>query len=353
MRATATLDRKPGRARRVSACVWMVLASCVWITPAMPGHARGGEAEIARFSDEFPPAAKRLMEAAGRARGTGQVTELPPDREPLVDEFRFANDHGYRKLELFRERVTGDPDKPWYVVCLWEGGGYELSWSPETSSYQVAHAGPLLPKDFATRFSYSHRFGRFFKAPYSVSGSTVSEILERPETHIAGAEEAIVNGHSCIRVALETVLKTGSSIPFEVTVDLAPDLGWAVVGFESQISTMPPSRQNITYATTGGDVPELAEVSIIEFLKPGLPETSATRWRCRFDSIEHEPTPVEDFSMGHYGLPVIAGPSMEPGDVVEDGANGTPRAVWIVGLSVLGLTTSALLWRAGRRPSVG
>jgi len=321
---------------------WCLGVSCLLV----PTWARGDETNIARFRREYPPAAKRLADANTRVRGSGQITVLGAGQVPSVKDFRFATDHGYRKLELSRVGEEASSSRTSYVACLWADSGYELRWSKKTLAYQVSHAGPVDAKR-TPRISYNIQFGRFLAAAFSVCNIDLREAIERESTKVLAADPVFLGGHECLRVKLKTFLGQDKPLVFEITADVDPSRGWIVLGGQSQTGPFPPQRQDIIYSDQTAERFQIREVAINEEFDPSLPESQATRWRCRFDTIEDRSTPIEEFSMNHYGVTPIVGPGS--GEELAAARTGNIGLTRIAVTATFGLLGIVALWYSGKR----
>ncbi len=313
-----------------------VAALVVLASSALSAPVRAIEGEADRFLREYPNAGRQLEARYAHLQGEGlyeQVSQTASNRPPFRARLSFAVEGMNRKIELRHER-TGQvemiPDDK--VYCRNQQHDFKLNRKGDKGAYTVGDISGAT-ESRGSNPALDHTYGRYLVAPFTVGSIKLTEMISDPSFVVASATTEKVGDDELVRINFTYGVGNAAQEGF---VLLAPSKGWTIREWETRLDTLKvPIYSKITYRPTGDDLPlpRVIEIKDADFTLKTL----------SFDNVEFKPTPVEEFTLAHYGLP----------DVSTPGASGGPwnTAFWLAGAAAVAIFMGALLRRFGSRLS--
>lgn len=290
-----------------------------------PGVA--GEAELARFRKEYPPAARALEVKYARIKGTGKMSFQRGNRPANVSVAYFSADHSARKIVLEQTTKVGLTAT---VDCLSDTSSFRLSRPKKDAAYKVIDIGTAQEVRPATAANL-----KFLTAPYAAWGYSLPEYMKVPKHNfvLKSAENVIEGGRSLMAVDY-TAGRMDAPSRFRVVLD--PSLGWVMRSAEirSEPRLDYVMRSEVEYDPAGGEAPWPRTA---RFNAPGVEVSTFV-----FEKISSDATPEVEFTLPFYNLPNAAAPAPSTRAYVN------AAVYWLFGAAVLGTATTYLLhWIAG------
>jgi hypothetical protein len=305
----------------------VVIFSLSLLTPVV-----AGQGEVTEFKDTYPGALNLLEARYARVKGSVRLiqTQGRDKTRRVIEEGTFAADHGFQKLSLTHRTTPGlSSAKQESIFCVGNGRAFRLARDTGAAGYEVQGVG----SDGLSASVYVQRFGRFLSTPFSIYGSRLSRIVAGSNFRVVSAEKIEKEGRHLRLVKYEL----GSpETPDRATLLLDPAAGWILRGGELQFGRSPGHetiRFEIEYAEGPGNTffPRRVQMN----------EPNGGLSTCEFFDVSWESTPVEEFSMGFYGLPDLSASQVVP-----------PKGgylYWLFGLGAIAIVLSLIMGKLSKR----
>jgi hypothetical protein len=252
----------------------------------------------ARFLNDYPAAYEKLVASTERVKGCLAKTIVDVDGTVLNGGMvRFSTDHGMWKAECDGEE---DGKKVAAVVCSGGEKQFVLGKNEGKDAYFIADA---RRSNYVGNLKVYSEIREHCAASYSIGGRPMIDIIRAPGFKVTDATTTVLDGENCVRI---TYVSEGTLRGANATVTFDPASGWTI----RQASI----RTNASAVGIGGKERDAGNVSIDLVYDP-LSEVKAIPTRMTIESpyykekrvytfsdVRVEGTPIEEFTMAHYGV---------------------------------------------------
>lgn len=252
------------------------------------------------FRQQYPDALRRMERFFSEIEIIGTLLEGPPgEAAPSEYRVRFVSSAGASKYE--RQQL-----RPGQNTVVWcrnpDRYVFLLERASEVSTFAARRMHPKNAPVFDSTERYAHRH---FKAPYTVFGVPISELMDHRDFSIQSVSSVERDGRRLVHVkydfrpGTDLLLRSGE-------LWLSPQEGWAVREYRSLYAfPSSPSRPGeitglIDYDRMQDGV-AIPRRSIVDQSFGG----GSAREEFRFESVEHTRSPREEFTLTNYGLPEV------------------------------------------------
>ncbi len=291
-----------------------------------PVHA--GEAEVARFQEEFPRASRFLEKRFSQMRGGFQYSEQiePSKNQFRVSEVEFSIDNSNRKsITTFPKGF--DQQKWKEVICVNSNYTFLLERKWDKADYLLKSVN----RGKNSSISFDGGYGRFLKSPYCLVGSPMAEIIQSKNYRVVLANSVQVDNRDLVEVALEF----GGTTRYSAKVLFDPAIGWAIRKSEVILADMNNVKIStiVDYDNNSDKIPVTTRVVCTDI--------DSKQKICNFHSCDFKPTPASEFEPTFFGLPDLG--------TEESSRSRQNTALWLGGLALCGLIISYIIKKMATR----